>query len=126
MANHTFFVDKRLIIVPVRLHGSKHFFDAQFVLDTGASYTIVDHRIAESIGYTQNNATAPSRVSSATGKEEGFRIKIASIETLGKCLVDFEVACHALLEQGVEGLIGMNFLEKFDFCIFPSKKNIQI
>lgn len=126
MADFPYFVDKRLITIPVRLYNGQHFIDARFVLDTGASFTIVDHRIAESIGLSSKSATAPSRVSSAAGKEEGFRIKITALETLGKRVENFEIACHALLEQGVEGLIGMNFLEQFDFCIYPSKEMIRI
>lgn len=126
MADFPYFVDKRLITIPVRIYSGSHFIDARFVLDSGASYTIIDHRIAESIGYLPNMAISTSRVSSAAGKEEGFRIKVAAFETLGKRLEDFEVACHALLEQGVEGLIGMNFLEQFDFCIYPTKNTIRI
>lgn len=126
MADFSYFVDKKLIIVPVRLYSETHFFDARFVLDTGASHTIIDHRIAEAIGYSSTNAIAPSKVSSAAGREEGFMIQIAAIETLGKKLSKFGVACHALLEQGVEGLLGMNFLEQFDFCIFQSKRIIRI
>lgn len=126
MADFPYRVEKRLITVPVRLYNGTHFLDARFVLDTGASFTIVDYRIAESIGCSSDAAISPSRVSSATGKEEGFRIKVAALETLGKLIENFEVACHALLEQGVEGLIGMNFLERFDFCVYPSRKTILI
>ena len=126
MADFTYFVDKKLITVPVRLYSGTHFFDARFVLDTGASFTIIDYRIAESLGYSSKNAIAPSRVSSAAGKEEGFRLHIAAFETLGKRTENFEVACHALLEQGVEGLLGMTFLEQFDFCLYPSRQVIRI
>ncbi len=82
--------------------------------------------ISALIGYTKKDAVATSCVSSASGKEECFRIHLSVFETLGKRLEGFEVACHSLLEQGVEWLIGMNFLEQFDFCIFPSKKIIRI
>ncbi|MFH1652871.1 MAG: retropepsin-like aspartic protease [Pseudomonadota bacterium] len=126
MADHTYRVDKRLIIIPVKIFSSTHFFEANFVLDTGASHTIVDYRIAESLGYSQKDATAQSRVSSSIGKEEGYRIRVHAIETLGKRIDHFEIACHSLLEQGVEGLIGMTFLENFDFCIHPANKIIRI
>lgn len=126
MADFSFFVDKRLITVPVRIYRGAHFFDARFVLDTGASHTIMDYRIAGSIGYSRTDAVSPSRVSSASGKEEGFKVKVTMFETLGKRIENFDVACHSLLEQGVEGLIGMNFLERFDFCIYPSKRAIRI
>lgn len=115
MADFSYEIDKRLILVPVTLRSPTGTVRARFVLDTGASFTIVDYRIAETIGYEPHHAVAPSRVSSASGKEQGFRIKVASFETLGKRMENFEVACHSLLEQGVEGLVGMNFLEQFEY-----------
>lgn len=126
MADNPYIVDKRLILVPVRLHSPFGAVRARFVLDTGASCTIVDHRIAEGIGYSPVNAVSSSRVSSATGMEEGFRIRMAFFEALGERMANFEIACHTLLEQGVEGLLGMNFLEQFDFCIFPSQQVIRM
>lgn len=126
MADITYRIDRELIIVPVTIYSPTHFFKARFVLDTGASHTIIDYRIAESIGYSKQNAIAPSHVSSAAGKEEGYRLRIESIEALGKVISPFEVACHKLYEQGVEGLLGMTFLKNFDFCIFPSRQVVRI
>lgn len=99
MADITYRLDRELIIVPVTICGPTHFFKVRFVLDTGASHTIIDYRIAESLGYSKQNVVAPSRVSSAAGKEEGYRLRIESIETLGKKISPFEVACHQLYEQ---------------------------
>lgn len=126
MADFTYSVDKRLILVPVKICSPRGVVQARFVVDTGASLTIVDRRIVESAGYSSVDAIAPSRVSSAAGKEEGYRLHLHAFETLGKRIENLEVACHALLEQGVEGLIGMNFLEQFDFCVYPSGKTIRI
>lgn len=126
MADYSYQLDKKLIVVPVRIFSRSSFFDADFVLDTGASHTIIDYRIAEAIGYHQFDAISPSRVSSAAGREVGYRIRIEAIEAIGKRFDQFEVGCHALYEQGVEGLLGMTFLECFDFCIFPSKRVIRI
>jgi predicted aspartyl protease len=110
----------------VKLCGPSGSVNSDFILDTGASHTIIDAHILQSIGYSPRDAVAPSRVSSAAGKEEGYRVRVAAFETLGKRLEDFEVACHALLEQGVEGLVGMTFLQQFDFCIYPARRVIRI
>ncbi len=126
MADYAYRLDHRLILVEVRLSGPKGTFDAEFVLDTGASYTIIDYRLAEYLGYSKKDAFSPSRVSSALGKEEGYRINIEAIESLGKRIAPFEVACHSLYEQGVVGLLGMTFLERFDFCIFPSRQIVRV
>lgn len=126
MADYAYRLDHRLILVEVCLSGPKGTFDAEFVLDTGASYTIIDHRLAKYLGYSKEDAFSPSRVSSALGKEEGYRIRVEAMEALGKKFSPFEVACHSLYEQGVAGLLGMTFLERIDFCIFPSKQLIRV
>lgn len=126
MADFSYSVDKRLIIVPVKISSLTHFIDAKFVLDTGASHTIVDYRLAASLGYSKDTALAKSTVSSAAGREEGYRTRVESIEALGKKITPFEIACHPLFEQGVEGLLGMTFLEQFEFCIFPTRQIIRI
>lgn len=126
MADHSYSIDKHLIIVPVKIFSPMHFLKADFVLDTGASYTIIDHRLAASLGYTKDKSDSKTRVSSTAGKEEGYLIKTNKFEALGKTLFSFGIACHSLYEQGVMGLLGMSFLERFDFCIFPSKRTIRI
>lgn len=124
MANFRYQVEKHLIIVPVTLHGPNGAMDADFILDTGAAHTIIDHSLASAIGYSASDATGHSR--SVVGEERGYRIKLARIDSLGESFKDFEVACHDLMEQDVQGLLGMTFLEQFKFCIDPQKQIISI
>jgi predicted aspartyl protease len=126
MANYTYRLDKRLIVVPVILHGKHGRLTNEFILDTGASYTIIDHGLASALGYSASDGIGFSHVSSAVGKEQGYRLVIEGFETLGKKQSRMEVACHDLKEQGTEGLIGMSFLEQFDWCVHPSKQIISI
>jgi len=37
-----------------------------------------------------------------------------------------EVGCRDLKEQGAEGLIGMNLLERFDWCVHPKQRVISL
>lgn len=99
---------------------------SEFVLDTGASITIIDHELALDLGYSARDGSGISRVSSVLGQEEGYRLKIQSIEALGKKLKKAEVRCHDLRDQGIEGLLGMSFLENFDWCVHPSEKIISL
>ena len=48
-----------------------------FLVDTGASTTMIDPRIMESIGYSKacQEYIGPATVSGPAGKEEGYRIK---------------------------------------------------
>jgi len=126
MANYTYRLDKHLIVVPVVLHGRNGRLKNEFILDTGASFTIIDHGLASALGYSASDGVGFSHVSSAVGKEQGYRLVIDGFETLGKKFRCVEVACHDLKEQGVEGLIGMSFLEQFDWCVHPKKQIISV
>jgi len=126
MADFRYQVEKHLIIVPVTLHGPNGAMDADLILDTGAAHTIIDHSLVSALGYSASDATGHSKVRSVVGEERGYRVKLARIDSLGKTLKDFEVACHDLMEQDVQGLLGMTFLEQFKFCVDPKKQTISI
>ncbi len=119
MADYTYRLDKRLIVLPIILYGKNGRLMNEFILDTGASYTIIDHSLAFALGYSAADGVGFSRVTSAVGKEQGYRLIIEGFEALGRKQNRVEVACHDLREQGVEGLIGMSFLEQFDWCVYP-------
>lgn len=126
MANFPYRLDGELIIISVKLYGKAGSYNGKFVLDTGSSAIIIDHEIALDLGYTARDGIGFSRVSSAAGKEEGYRLVIEGFETLGKNLTSVEVRCHDLKNQGVEGLIGMSFLKRFNWCVYPEKQLISV
>ena len=126
MADFTYRLDKRLIIVPAFIRGKFNGYDVDLILDTGASLTIIDPALAKRLGFSEKDHVGTSTVQSPVGKEKGFRLKLNTFECLGKTVENFEVACHALGLQHIDGLLGMNFLEKFDFCIYPQKTILRI
>jgi predicted aspartyl protease len=125
MANHSYRLDKKLIVIPVIICGERGSLRSEFIL-TGSSGNIIDHSIALALGYSGRDAIGISSVSSAAGKEMGYRLVVKTLEVLGKKLVETEVRCHDLQEQGVEGLIGMSLLEQFDWCVHPKKQMISM
>lgn len=126
MANFPYRLDKKLIVVPAFVAGPRGKFDADLILDTGATFTIFDPIFLDRLGFSEADQCAPSTVTSPLGREKGFRLRLHAIECLGKQLEHFEVACHDLGLEHIDGLLGMNFLEQFDFCIFPKKCTISI
>lgn len=126
MADFTYRLDKRLIIVPAFIRGKLNGFDVDLILDTGASLTIIDPSLAKVLGYQQSDYAGTSTVQSPVGKEMGFRLKLNTFECLGRTIENFEVACHTLGLQHIDGLLGMNFLEQFDFCVYPKRRIIRI
>lgn len=126
MADHSYRLDGELIIVAVKLKSKTRSYNGMFVLDTGASGIIIDHEIASDLGYSARDSIGFSTVSSAVGKEKGYRLVIEGFEALGNKIESVEVRCHDLKDQGAEGLIGMSFLKQFSWCVHPSKQVISV
>lgn len=126
MANYSYRLDGELIIIAVKLLSKTDVYNGMFILDTGASGIIIDHEIASDLGYSARDASGLSTVSSAIGKEKGYRLIIEGFEALGKKFNFVEVRCHDLKDQGADGLIGMSFLKQFDWCLHPSRQTISV
>lgn len=125
MADYEYQLDGELIIIPVHLFGKTTNYSGMFVLDTGSSGIVIDHEVAIDMGYAASDGVGFSTVSSAVGKELGYRLVIDGIESLGHRVDQIEVRCHDLKEQGVEGLIGMTFLKQFKWCVDPQRQIIS-
>lgn len=125
MADFSYTSLSRLIIVPATIYGPLGSRTVSFILDTGASMTLVSPVITDSLGYGAHDGLGFSNVQSPIGQETGYRLVVQSFSALGKRLENFELACHDLGEH-IHGLVGMNFLEEFDFCIYPKQKLIRI
>lgn len=79
------------------------------------------------VGLDQKDATAPFATDSVIGREEGYRLPLPAIEVFGMKLDNFEVAAMELPEKyHIDGLIGMNLLRQFDFCIYSQHNVIRI
>lgn len=127
MADIPYRLDKKLIVVPALFQGKNaEWYDADLILDTGATYTILDPSVITALGYSEDDRISFSTVQSPAGKERGFRLHLQTIDCLGKQIPNIEIACHALGLQHIDGLLGMNFLEQFDYCIYPSRGMIRI
>lgn len=127
MADFLYRLDKKLIVVRASLRGKDgEVYDADLILDTGATYTLLDPSVMKTLGYSEDDRISYSTVQSPVGKERGYRLHLQNMECLGKKIENFEIACHTLGLQHIDGLLGMNFLEQFDYCIFPSKGIIRI
>lgn len=126
MADYSYRIVSDLILLPVTLLGHHRTHNTSFILDTGASSIIMDHSIAFDLGYSARDGHGFSTVSSAVGKERGYRLKIEGLEALGRKIGPIEILCHDLMEQGVEGLLGMSFLKQFNWCLYPEKQVISI
>ncbi len=85
------------------------------ILDTGASITIISHEVALAIGCDPAKAPRRLDIMTASSVEVVPIIEIPSITVLNHQVKRLEVACHTLpLVSPVDGLLGLNFLRRFD------------
>ncbi len=126
MADFTYRPIDRLIVVRATVVGKGRRFHGNFILDTGASMTIISTDRVDLMGFSaQKDGIGFSNVQSPIGKESGYRVRLDAFEALGKKVDALEIACHDLGVHNIDGLIGMNFLEYFKFCIDASKHMIS-
>lgn len=81
--------------------------------------------VLEELGYSTHDAFMRTRVSTPTGLQHGALLRVHRFYALGFDLRDFVVQSLALGDEyGVDGLLGMNFLERFDFTVRPLEQEI--
>lgn len=110
------------IVVPLQVDGNNILVNVsvnrlrkRFVLDTGASFTVLSANVAGEIGLVTDNATRVM-LHTANGVVQAPLVKVESIG-LGNAMVsNLEVA--VLDNMGpIDGLLGLNFLNHFDIDI---------
>lgn len=64
MADIPYRLDKKLIVVRSVFYGKNGAYDADLILDTGATFTILDPSVIEEMGYSELDKSSPSTVKS--------------------------------------------------------------
>jgi clan AA aspartic protease (TIGR02281 family) len=117
------FAHHGLLIVPVYLG----VYQLEFMVDSGASYCVLAESEARKFGVAFDRKRT-SRILIAS-KQPAFapsailpslRIGGFSVQNLPVFIVEFH------REMGVAGLLGMNFLRRFRFCIEPDSATLVL
>ena len=100
---------------------------AKFVVDTGASYTMISSAVAKelAIDTEQNRQTAPFQT--ANGIIQAPLVSLDSITVAGMEIRNLTAAVHDVLaDPRVAGLLGLNFLSNFRMDIDTQKGVIHL
>jgi predicted aspartyl protease len=107
------------VIVRVIFNGS---LTANLYLDTGATYTTVSKRIARSLGLS---AVGSARMASAAGVIMTPMTRLRSIKVGEAEASNLLVSIHDFSQDArVEGLLGLNFLNQFEFSVDARKRQL--
>lgn len=116
-----------LIFVDAELSGPLGAQKYRFVLDTACGETLVTPESVDKLGYSARQGDSMTAVTTALGREPGYRLCVSRFIALGHAFTNFRVNVHDLPEEsGIDGLIGLNFLRAFNYEIRSKEGRILV
>src|SRR3990170_3073903 len=99
----------------------------KLLIDTGSAYTILSQELLEFIGSSPATASKRQRIITGSGYEIVPVVSVRTFSCFGKSLEDFLILGHTLpFGVYVDGLLGMDFLSKFEIEIRTKTGEIVI
>ena len=124
-----FVIVKRKIIVEAQIRGVNDDRKFNFIIDTGASKTVISEGVATRLGFELYRLHKGDRLMTAGGGVNSKILKLPKISVFGKDFVNFDVNVIKFPTQityFADGLIGMDFLLRFGSIKFDfDKKTIE-
>jgi clan AA aspartic protease (TIGR02281 family) len=124
---HDFIIDRRKIIVKAQVKGINDFKELKFILDTGASKSLIDDSTAIRLGFDLKRLKIGDRLMTVGGGINSKILKLPKLSLFGKELVNFEMNVINMPPQILffaDGLIGMDFLLQFKNIKFDFENKI--
>ena len=119
--------DEDVIIVDASIVDKYKF---RLALDTAATHTTIDSNVLYFSGYELKNSKGEKEIETSNGIIVVETYDIERLEYLGLTKNNFEVQVYDFLAHGItsdyDGLIGLNFLRDFKFCIDIVNTEISI
>ena len=113
---HKLLIEKRKIIIFASITGINDISSFKFILDTGASKTIINESVAAALGYDLKRLKNGDRLMTAGGGIYSKILKLPKFSLFGKEMINFEVNVIKFPLQITllaDGVIEMDFLLQF-------------
>ncbi|VAX22262.1 hypothetical protein MNBD_NITROSPINAE03-1275, partial [hydrothermal vent metagenome] len=99
---------------------------AEFIIDTGSSFTIISEKMARRIGF-KDMGDAPRYPVSTTAGEAWLRLVVfESVNVGGAISRNVEGAVSSYLGENMDGAIGLSFLNDFIYKFNGKKKELTL
>lgn len=128
-ANHTVAVPLQqvghLFVATVKLNGEQ---DARLIVDTGASHSIVSHRLALALGLYSDSSLGTVTMNTVGGPVQAPLVRMKSIRLAEAEVRDSVAVIHDLPDSpaGVEGLLGLSALGQFEVTLDSARKVLTL
>jgi len=123
-----FEIKYRKIPIEVSIKGIEKLGYFTFIVDTGASHSIIDKNFIKTIGYTANDYTKTENLSGFGGNivKTSF-VKIKSLSSLGLIRRNFEIGVMEFSSKAFyEGILGIDFFLNHKLSIDFKKGIIEL
>jgi clan AA aspartic protease (TIGR02281 family) len=109
----------QIVVIEALLNGKK---SAKFVVDTGASYTLISYAVAKDLDLVVGQNPRTMQFQTANGMIQAPLANLDSITVGGMEIKNITAAIHdAVPDPKVAGLLGLNFLSNFKMDIDTEK-----
>ena len=116
-----------LLLVRTFVEGPSGKAYGRLLLDTGSAYTLISQEILECIGCSPTIPKRTQRIITGSGYEIVPVVSLNRFHCMGNLLEEFEIVAHTLpFGAYVDGLLGMDFLSRFDIDIKLSSGEVLI
>jgi len=113
---HELLIEKQRIIVFAKIKGVDEYKEFPFVLDTGATKSIINESVVTWLGFNLKQLDAGYRLMTAGGGVNSKTLKLPKFSLFGKDIANFEVNVIKMplqISYFADGLVGMDFLLQF-------------
>ena len=97
---------------------------ALFLLDTGASYCVVAPALARTLALPPTGSFAT--VQTANGPVRAPVVRLRTLELGTNRVSDVQAIVHDALGPQVDGILGLNFLNRFRYAIDPERRELEL
>ena len=99
---------------------------ANFIIDTGATYTIISTEVAEHLGLRPDPEASLITLQAASGEIKAPLVNIATIRLGDLTIPNVMAAIHTIeSSSGFSGVIGLNLLNRFTMTVDASRHILQ-
>ena len=114
-----------LLIVTAHLNHDRR---ARLILDTGASHSLLSHKIAQDLGLFSLPPVALVTLQTVGGSVQAEVVQVESIELAGAEVRQSLAAIHDMPDAppGVDGLLGQSFLRQFEVTVNAAKGELRL
>ena len=99
--------------------------EAEFVIDTGATYTAISESLARSLGYAFERGERVT-VMTAGGRMQVRRIRLASVSLQGYAVHNLQVLVLPDIKGRSLNLLGLNFLNYFKYSVDSTRGEFRL